>query len=200
MTNNYKKIVQENLEQLYKHPPEDLPSALPAEKNGKTLRFQAFGKRCELGPNRIILDNEEAPDILGILISLYALYANPAPMKSEPFKGFKDFPNSMPYVGAFATHTEQILAPYAGKIGPAIPKILSTFDGSEAPAGMIGDFSFVVRPLPKISLCYIVYEADEEFPASVTCLFSANANEFLPMDGLADVGEYTSRAIIDLLT
>ena len=46
---------------------------------------------------------------------------------------------------------------------------------------------------------YIFYEADADFPASVTCLFSCNANRFLPMDGLADVGEYTSRKIVALL-
>ena len=40
---------------------------------------------------------------------------------------------------------------------------------------------------------------DEEFPASVTCLFSQNALSFMPLDGLADVAEYTSKAIIQLL-
>jgi hypothetical protein len=63
-----------------------------------------------------------------------------------------------------------------------------------------GDIAFRVMPLPKIALCYIFYEADEDFPASATCLFSANANDFMPMDGLADTGEYTSRKILQLLT
>ena len=40
---------------------------------------------------------------------------------------------------------------------------------------------------------------DEEFPASVTCLFSANALSFMPLDGLADVAEYTSKEIIRLI-
>ncbi|MGD8834917.1 MAG: DUF3786 domain-containing protein [Desulfobacteraceae bacterium] len=43
------------------------------------------------------------------------------------------------------------------------------------------------------------YEADEDFPASVTCLYSHNANRFMPMDGLADVGEYTSRAVLEIV-
>ena len=62
-----------------------------------------------------------------------------------------------------------------------------------------GDFAFTLFPLPKIALCYIFYEADEDFPASVKCLFSNNANQFLPVDGLADVGEYTSKKIMDLI-
>jgi hypothetical protein len=62
-----------------------------------------------------------------------------------------------------------------------------------------GDFSIIVRPLPKIKLRYIFYLADEEFPASATCLFSNNALSFLPVDALADTGEYTSKKIIDLI-
>ena len=71
--------------------------------------------------------------------------------------------------------------------------------GCNAPASVKGDFSFIVYPLPKIALCYIFYEADEDFSASVTCLYSNNALSFLPIDALADVGEYTSRKIIGLI-
>ena len=42
----------------------------------------------------------------------------------------------------------------------------------------------------------IFYEADEEFPASATCLFSENALSFMPLDGLADVAEYSSKEIV----
>lgn len=33
-----------------------------------------------------------------------------------PLKAFKKFPDSMPYIGAFTTHTEQLLVPYVAKI------------------------------------------------------------------------------------
>jgi hypothetical protein len=59
--------------------------------------------------------------------------------------------------------------------------------------------AFVVHPLPKIALCYIFYVADDDFPASVTCLYSNNAHHFLPIDALADVGEYTSRRMLTLI-
>jgi hypothetical protein len=31
-------------------------------------------------------------------------------------------------------------------------------------------------------------------------MYSNNADQFMPIDGLADVGEYTSKKIIDLVT
>jgi hypothetical protein len=49
-------------------------------------------------------------------------------------------------------------------------------------------------------LNYIFYCADDEFPAAATCLYSNNAQSFLPIDALADTGEYTSRKIIELVT
>jgi hypothetical protein len=117
----------------------------------------------------------------------------------EPLRAFKEFPDSAPYVGAFASHTEQILVPAVERIKTRAGMVVERLGGQVAPASVSGDFAFVVRPLPKIYLGYIFYEADEDFPPSVTCLYSANANRFMPTDGLADVGEYTSKTILGLL-
>jgi len=46
--------------------------------------------------------------MFGILISLYALNACSDICVPSPLKSFKEFPDSMPYVGAFATHTEKL--------------------------------------------------------------------------------------------
>jgi hypothetical protein len=199
MGNNYAKIVQGNLKRLYERFPEDLERTLPAERNKDSLLFHAFGEKCELRPGGIFLDHIQQTGVIGILISLYALHAGPEPIMLEPLKAFKDFPNSMPYAGAFVTHTQQILVPHVERIEKAKDQIMANFHGCKAPAGVDGDFSFIVYPLPKIALSYIFYEADDEFSASVTCLYSNNALSFLPIDALADVGEYTSRKMLDLI-
>ena len=199
MNDNYTKIVNDNLTRLYQDLPQDLAGALPADQDGKHFIFEAFGDRCEIGPDGILLGGKKQTSVLGILISLYALHTTTAASVLEPLKAFKDFPNSMPYAGAFVTHTQQILVPYVTEIIEARSLILKHLSGQNAPRSIEGDDAFVVYPLPKIALCYIFYEADEDFPASVTCLYSNNAHSFLPMDALADVGEYTSRKILDLV-
>jgi hypothetical protein len=85
------------------------------------------------------------------------------------------------------------------RILKGLPDIEARLDGRKAPGSLGGDGSIVVHPVPQIALCYIFYEADDDFPAAVTCLFSQNADRFLPVDGLADMGEYTSRAMIDIV-
>jgi hypothetical protein len=199
MQDNYQQIVDHNLKKLYNPLSADLAEALPSMREGDCFIFEAFGKQCRIRPEGISLDNSDETGVLGILISLYALHAGPQLQKLKPLKSFRDFPNSMPYVGAFASHTEGILIPQVTKIEKAQNRIMETLQGREATDLAGGDFSFLVRPLPKISLCYIFYRDDEEFPASVTCLYSSNAPTFLPMDALADVGEYTSRTILTLL-
>ncbi|MCF8025436.1 MAG: DUF3786 domain-containing protein [Desulfobacteraceae bacterium] len=199
MTDNYEKILRQNLERLYADLPDDLADSLPAEQQGSSFKFTAFGETCVISPEGITLDGSPVPSVLGILISLYALHARPEACTEQPFKAFKEFPDSMPYVGAFTTHTEQILAPHTEAIQNTLPQIKQTFCGKNAPEEVSGDFAFVVYPLPKIALCYIFYEADEDFPASATCLYSQNADLFLPIDGLADTGEYTSRKILEIV-
>ena len=199
MGDNYAKIVQNNLKRLYENFPEDLARVLPSERDGDSFLFDAFGEKCELRSDGIFLGEVQQTGVIGILISLYVLHAGPEPSMLEPLKAFKDFPNSMPYAGAFVTHTQQILVPHVDKIQKARDQIISNLLGCNAPASVKGDFSFIVYPLPKIALCYIFYEADDDFSASVTCLYSNNALSFLPIDALADVGEYTSRKILDLI-
>jgi len=199
MTDNYLKLARANLDRLYGNLPGDLEKHLPADKNGQTYSFTAFGQACVISPDGITLGGMEPPGIIGILLSLYALHAISELPLLEPFRAFKEFSDSMPYVGAFASHTEQILVPAVESIKAGTDRIIERLDGQAAPSSVGGDFAFLVQPLPKIFLCYIFYEADEDFPPSVTCLFSNNANRFMPMDGLADVGEYTSKSILELI-
>jgi hypothetical protein len=196
---NYTKIVQDNLSRLYDELPADLAKNLPAEQDGERFVFNAFGEKCVIEPKRISLGKEENSSVMGILISLYALNAASDPCVLSPLKSFKEFPGSTPYAGAFATHTERLLVPFVAGIKGKVQTITTILKGNIGSSREAGDFSFVVYPLPKIALCYVFYEADDDFPASATCLYSNNANRFLPVDGLADVGEYTSRKILNFI-
>ena len=198
MTDNYARIVRSNLERLYLNLPQDLAQKLPADQSGDRFEFDAFGAKCEIRPDGIFLETERQDGPVGILLSLYALGVQTELCVPEPFKAFKDFPNSMPYAGAFVTHTQQILVPYVESIEKNKDRIMENLRGRASPVGVGGDFAFVVYPLPKMALCYIFYMADDDFPASVTCLYSSNAHRFLSIDALADVGEYTSKKILDL--
>ncbi|MDR3088956.1 MAG: DUF3786 domain-containing protein [Desulfobulbaceae bacterium] len=196
MIDNYQKIARNNLNRLYAALPPDLATRLGARREHDDFIFDAFGDECRLTGKGIQLGAAEIASVPGVIVSLYALHAQPETALVEPMQSFKEIPDSMPYWGAFASHTEQVLTPYVAAIGEKVDAVCRAFRGNRV-AG--GDFAFDVYPLPKIALRYIFYRADEEFPATVNCLFSRNAHAFLPVDGLADLGEYSSKKIMAIL-
>jgi len=198
MGDNYTKIVEDNLKRLFDQRSKDPEYAAPGDPVDDGYVFNAFGAVCRASRRGIFLDKEPQTGVKGIIISLYMLHTGPAPMQMEPFRSFKEFRNTAPYHGAFATHTENILIPKVEAIRRSLESIREKLKGCDAPVSVGGDFAFVVRPFPKVALCYIFYEADEDFPPSVTCLFSNNADRFMPNDGLADTGEYTSKKILEI--
>jgi len=199
MQDNYTKLVRENLDKVFGENLDELAANLPAEKHGNAFVFQAFGEECRVSPEGITLGGLPPESILGLLVSLYARQATSEPCRIEPFRAFKELPDSMPYAGAFMTHTQQVLEPHVERLESSLDHITTAFNTEPAVPLEGGDFSFRLQPLPKIWLEFICYLPDEDFPAAVTCLYSQNADRFLTTDALADVGEYTVKKIITML-
>ncbi|RJQ68363.1 MAG: DUF3786 domain-containing protein [Desulfobacteraceae bacterium] len=196
MSSNYAAIIRENLAKMFTLDLNERAGALPARLAGGAFTFKAFGAECRLALDGVRLDGRPEEGPMGIIISLYALHAVRDACRLEPFKSFKEMPDSAPYAGAFNNRTEHCLVPAVARLNTRISTIYTLLEGSDAPAGVSGDLAFVVRPLPKIALCYLFYFADDDFPAGVTCLYSNNADRFLPTDALADLGEYTSKVLL----
>lgn len=196
---NYAQLVQNNLTQFYETRTVDAADRLNAQQDGDEFKFRAFGEECLIRPGEIFLSGIQETGVLGILISLYALHARSDPLIQAPFRAYKDFQGSMPYAGAFVNRTEQALIPYVGRIHNTFDALIERFDGESGPADLSGDISFVIQPFPKIALCYLFYFEDDDFPPSATCLFSNNADAFLPLDGLADTGEYATAKMIEFI-
>lgn len=196
---NYAEIIRQYLDRLYDPIPQGLAEKLPGQRDGDHFVFPAFGEICRIGPRGIKLGDADETGPRGVIISLYALQASPADCRLTPYKAFREMPDSMPYIGAFASHTEQVLSGRIEGIEQHAGRIIGQLRGAQGSDNDAGDFSFILYPLPKIALTYIFYRADDDFPASVTCLFSHNAATFLPTDALADTGEYTSKKILEIL-
>lgn len=194
----YEELIQDNLDRFYTRSTDPDPSR-QGSWHGGSLAFRAFGEDCLVQPNGITLAGRPEVGPKGVVISLYTLHAVSEPLRLQPFRAFRDLPGSMPYGGAYHANTEMVLVPYVATIRAHEGVIRKVLQGEDPGDGMGGDFSFVLYPFPKIALCYLFYLPDDDFPASVTCLFSANALSFMPLDGLADTAEYTSRRLIELV-
>ncbi len=198
MSQNYLQIRNDYLAEAWARSPAEQAVCLPAELRLDGLLFRAFGEECRLAEREITLAGQAATGPEGLLIALYASLVPDRPVELQPLKSFKDLPHSLPYQGAFAVNAEGVLVPHVAAVHRQREGLAARFSGqinSEPPSG---DFSFTLCPLPRVPLYYIFHLPDEEFPAAATCLFAANALDFMPLDGLADVAEYTAKKLIAL--
>jgi Domain of unknown function (DUF3786) len=199
MSSNLLEIQLDYLAKLYNSLPKDLEDRLPAIRRNDSFHFRAFGEDCIINPKGISFNGRMVNGPRGVLI---ALYANSVPRDFPQLgtvKSFKQFRGAVAYYSTFAARSENSLIPYADLIRQYSHSIISNLDGHENKVSK-GYFSFTLYPLPKIPMHYICYPADDEFPASITCLFAANAESFMPVAGLADVSEYTAQKIIELIS
>jgi len=197
---HFLEIQKEYLRKAWLRPMKELEESIPARRRGDCFHFQAFGEPCELYPQEIILGGQRISGPEGILIALYAYFVVREEVQLKPLKSFKQLPRSMAYQGAFSAHAERILIPHVSEIQRHKEELAFRFSGHINFDPPFGDFSFTLYPLPKVGLYYIFYLPDEEFGGSASCLFSANASHFLPLDGLADTAEYTARKIIQIIS
>jgi hypothetical protein len=105
----------------------------------------------------------------------------------------------MAYYATFSANAEKSLRPYVTILQQRQQELVTRFSGHINSNPPRCDFSFTLYPLPKVPLYYLFYLPDEEFPASVPCLFTSNGTSFLPVAGLADVAEYTAKKIIEVV-
>jgi hypothetical protein len=191
----YAPIIAANLKCLESEEHQHLARRVGGEIAGAGVVFGAFGGICRIDGGGITLDGARQQGPLGVILSLYALHASAGPCVLLPLRAFRELPGSMPYVAAFASHSERPLQPVVEPLVAAWPEVAARMGGREARDLTGGDAAFIVYPVPKIALTYVLYRPDDELPASVTCLFSCNAADFAPVDALADIAEHTTLAL-----
>ncbi len=200
MSQNLLSIQKEYLQKAWARPIHELVVAIPARYEANAFHFQAFGEPCEVHREEIILGGEPLRGAEGVLIAIYASFVKDEPVQLQPLKAFRQFPGGMGYQAAFAMNAEKVLIPHVETIQKRQEEFIARFSGISNKDVKRYDFSFTLYPLPKIPLYYLFNLPDEEFSASVTCLFSSNADRFLPVEGIADTAEYTAKKIIALIT
>ncbi len=193
----YEEIIREYLKKAWARSLESLTKAVPVVPDPSgALSFEAFGKRCTVRRESVFFDGVLEVGPKAVLAAIYVAHVPERTAPLHPLKAFKEIPNSGPYQAAFAVHAEQVLVPHVPKIKARLDYLIQFFSGHRNTDAPSGDFSFTLYPFPRIPLYYIVHEADDEFPAAVTCLFGGDCASFMPLDALADVAEYTAQELI----
>ena len=115
---------------------------------------------------------------------------------------FSELPDGTFYTQAFQGYTGNELLKVFGNDGERFADAAVQAGGSPAQqvalgmAQSIGDQAFIFRVLPHVSLMIVIWQGDEDFPASYRILFDAAASHHLTTDACAILGSTLTRRLV----
>jgi len=98
---------------------------------------------------------------------------------------------------------------YPAFYGEAIKGLIEAFGGSSqlflkcakmlgGHVSNYGETSSIFYVFPKIPICVVIWEGDEEVPANATVLFDKSISHFLHIESIIGIGSYLAKKLINL--
>ncbi len=108
---------------------------------------------------------------------------------------YKDLPGGLLYASVFARRVTEPLIKRFGKSAKSFQEAGRRLAGEPVD---IGDASFSLLAFPRVPLQYVLWEEDEEFPASAQLLFDFSVDHYLPLEDIVVLGQITTGRLISL--
>ncbi|HHY25213.1 MAG TPA: DUF3786 domain-containing protein [Desulfitobacterium dehalogenans] len=125
--------------------------------------------------------NEEISVPTQILILHYLVNRSPA-IQTGQLISYKELPGGSIYIQPFTNRAINPLVKTFGSQRSNLIKVAGTLGGEEV---SLGDAAVVLNVFPKVPITLVVWEADDEFPASGNILFDNSAGTILPTEDYA---------------
>lgn len=140
--------------------------------------------------------HKEVPISVKILILHYLTTANGAPLQNK-WISFKELPDGAIYIGPF---TNRAINPMLKIFAEKQKELVDLAQSLGGRVETLGDTSVTINAFPKIPITYVIYSADEEFPASGNILFDGSASCYLPTEDYALLSSLVIFHMKDLLS
>lgn len=131
------------------------------------------------------------PMELALLLYYFAI-ADGFPLSGE-WISFADLPDGRFYNQAFHGYTGKELAQSFQNDRFSFERAALGLNGDRQP---LGDAGFAFQALPRVSLCVVFWQGDEEFASSAQILFDAAASHYLTTDAYAILGSTLTHRLI----
>ncbi len=106
---------------------------------------------------------------------------------------YKEIPGGLMYAPVFQRRVVDPLLSEFGQVPGRFLRVGTALGGEEA---NFGDVSFSLRVLPRVVITFVLWEGDEEFPASIQVLFDRVVDRYLSLEDIVVLGEMTSRRLM----
>ncbi|MHB8171032.1 MAG: DUF3786 domain-containing protein [Thermincolia bacterium] len=134
----------------------------------------------------VYLASDEEKDISlqnQILILHYLVTATGQPIQNQ-YISFKELPDGAIYIEPFTKRTINPMLKLFGQNLDLFKAAAAKLGGVEKNLGHAG---MTINVFPKVPITYVIWEGDDEFPASGNVLFDASAESYLPTEDYAVV-------------
>ncbi len=135
---------------------------------------------------RRVEDGSDARADVQVLLLTYLRNADGTPPAGS-WLSFRELPNGGFYHRAFQGYAPDQIAQRLGNDLPGFRRAAEQAGGRKEP---MGDASYGFQALPQVWLAAVLWEGDEEFPASARILFDETCSRYLPTDLLATLGRW----------
>lgn len=106
---------------------------------------------------------------------------------------FRELPAGENHYNTFKLEAMYPLAKRFGEESEAFARVCEKLGGKKIP---MGDIAYSIEALPKLELAFILWLADDEFPAQASILYDASASMHLNTEGLEVMAGNTAAKII----
>lgn len=202
METNYRIAYDKGWEDLKKKSPGDVADcmAVTYQKNSAQFIVPYLNENfiVDYSAEKIWKKSDGAEPAIGdaILILHYLTFFQTKATPTGKWVSLKEIPNGgILFYPAF--HKEAIvgLIKSFGHQPALLPECAARLGGRP---GSFGDASAIVDMFPKIPLCPVIWEGDEEISANATILFDPSIEHFLHIESIICAGSYLAAKLIKL--
>ncbi|MDW7674741.1 MAG: DUF3786 domain-containing protein [Bacillota bacterium] len=103
-------------------------------------------------------------------------------INSDNLISFKELPGGAIYIVPF---TNRAIKPLIKMFGNSPEKLITVAQKWEGGQATFGDYSIFIPVFPKVTITYVIWAGDEEFPPNATILFNQSIVNYLPTEDVA---------------
>jgi len=160
---------------------------------GETIKVSFLNGSIEVNPGRreVDLNGEPAGIRPAILILHYLLKAGGTPLSGKEIS-FKEVPQGSLY---FQPFRGRVIFPILRLFDTKEEELLTAVERLGGRETEEGDRSFLLHPLPRVTVRYIYYREEEGIPPDVNVLFDASIADYLSTEDIVVLCEEIHRTL-----
>ncbi|MHC5075944.1 MAG: DUF3786 domain-containing protein [Planctomycetota bacterium] len=187
--NIFQKTYDDYLELIKDINLESISNKLGAKYEEQKIIIKLFNSEYVISAEGINGSSGQKPsyDICIILIK-YILLCPEAPISDNEWVSYKNFKNSAPLVNFFSNEVEKAISHYFSEKLNDLKNASHLLAGYPSSLKANYDFSMQFDALPMVPIILLYNDSDEEFPATSSILFEAQAEKYLDCECLAMLG------------